>query len=286
MCLSRFLKVVLAPSRFGEDVHERCACHVERCLQIFTHGPQERVGSFLKPQSGRHGRGSFGPHGVNLLRSIDQIGIARFNSQRELCIRLGVLVGAVDCCVVRHRHQFLKGCPHLVWRPFEKAATAERKQGVAHEGHAIFFKPIGDMALGVAGHIEHFGRMVAKLESIIVTKGDVDARDALLVGAGTDNLTPGFGFERLIAARMVEVMMCIEDVCQLPTLLGKGGFDRGDFRRVDGCGKVLFTVVDQESVIVAETWELMHFEFWHEKTFRRSALISERQKPIIECGFI
>jgi len=98
-------------------------------------------------------------------------------SCRELEVRLGVLVAAVDPRVVRQGVELpAKGLVHHLRGAFEQAAAAGGEERVAAEQRPGLVEDVGHIPRGVRGDVENAGRLSPHLEGVSL----VDAvREAL-----------------------------------------------------------------------------------------------------------
>ena len=62
-------------------------------------------------------------------------------------------------------------------RALEQPAAAEREQRIAAEQRALVFEPVGDVADGVAGDVEHERPRCSQRHLVAVVDRDVDARE-------------------------------------------------------------------------------------------------------------
>src|SRR5436189_170682 len=99
------------------------------------------------------------------------------------------------------------GAP-LPWSPAPSACrrrAAGREQGVAAEQRVGFCKPEGDVASGMAGHVEDLRLFFPEGPTLAIGEGHIDARDPLSIGLRTDDGAAGGRLELEIAAGMVIV---------------------------------------------------------------------------------
>ena len=108
------------------------------------------------------------------------------------------------------------------------------------------------MAPGMARHVEHVGRGGAKAIAIAVADREVDAGNAFPVGGRPDDGAAMGRLEAEIGARMVAVMMGVEDVRQVPAMLAQRRLHRFLHGGVDDGRDVGRSVMDEPDVIVLE----------------------------------
>ena len=70
----------------------------------------------------------------------------------------------------------------------------------------------GDVASGVPRSVEHSHLELPKVPGVSVLEADVNARDAILVCGRPHNCGPVALLHFQVAARVIKVMVCVEDV--------------------------------------------------------------------------
>jgi len=88
--------------------------------------------------------------------------------------------------------------------------------------------------------------------SAALDHADIDARDAGLVLAGTDDLGAEFGFQFEIAADMIGMMMGVEDVGKRQPARRQSALDGFGFRRIDDGANALADVIGKPGIIVSQ----------------------------------
>ena len=59
---------------------------------------------------------------------------------------------------------------------------------------------------------------------------------------------------------MIKMMVGVQNMSQGPALFRQRGIDGLHFRRVDACRGPSFSIVDEEAVVITQTWDLFHFD--------------------------
>ena len=186
---------------------------------------------------------------------------ASFDREREARVRLRVLVAAVDTRLGRQCPELRERVPHLLRRPLEESAAAQREQRVAAEERARSAETEGDMAARVAWHVEDARHPLA--EGVVLTVGDVDAGDARAVGAGPHDGAASLLLEREIAAGVVGMVVRVEDVREAPAGLHERHKHGTGLRGIDRAAGGGLGIAQQVDVIVPQRLQLADLELSH-----------------------
>ena len=119
------------------------------------------------------------------------------------------------------------------------------------------------MACGVAWRVENLRRESAKRDRIAVAHLNIDTRYAVGLILRADNGAAGLALEFQVPARVVRMIMRRQYVGESPTLFRQCLFHRRRFRRVDRCCYVVFRIMYEDAVIVAQAGKLVNFECGH-----------------------
>ena len=195
-----------------------------------TCGRRNGLVSSSRPMRGRQRRLAGGAQLVDLLGALLQRRVLRLDGEREAGVGLRVLVAAVDHGLLGQRHQLLQRLPHHLRVALDDAAAADGEQRVADEGHAGRGDPVGDVAGGVAGRVEHAHLVRAELERVALAHLRVDAGDLGRLAARADDGALGLGLERQVAVGVVAVVVGGQDVRE-PPALGRRARRRPPWRR-------------------------------------------------------
>jgi len=122
---------------------------------------------------------------------------------------------------------------------------------------------VGDVAARVARHVDDAGAGGAKFHDVAFADRAVDAGNEVLLAFGPDHHAARLLLEFGIAARMVEMVMRVQDVGERPSLFLEGGEDRLHLRRVDRRRRAGSGLVDEIAVIVVQTGKLVNFKLCH-----------------------
>ena len=166
-------------------------------------------------------------------------------------------MGAVDGDVVRQGGQLPQAGPHLLRRTLEEAATAEREQGVADEGHVVDGVVEGDVAQGVAAGVDHLEAGLSQPDDIALVDHPIGRRaDALDLGRADDDAA-GFTLQPRVSAGVVGVPVGVEHQVQRPAQLAELGQDGVGVGRVDTGCLPRRTVAHKKAVVVGEAGKLV-----------------------------
>src|SRR5690606_4523813 len=240
----------------------------DRLPQVPARRSEEGIRRALVADRRRHGRTTFGAQPVDLVGTALQRRVARLDRQRETRVRLRVLVRAVEPRVIGPLQDLAERGPHLRRAALEQAPAAHREQRIADECDPVVRKVIHDVSASVPRRLPHDDPARAEAELVAVADLDLDAGNAPRVGAGADDPAAGRGLELEIPARVIGVMMGIEDVRQRPAALLERAQYRRDLRRIDACGDARVRVVHQKPVVVPQAREHLHFDLAHSAVSR------------------
>ena len=148
-----------------------------------------------------------------------------------------------------------------------------REQRVADERGSIRGEVIDDVAARVARRVEHRGAVAPELDDVPLAHGHVDAGDARGIGARADDRAARSPLELEIAARVIRVVMRVQNVGQPPALGIELYLDRGRVRRVDGSGRARLRVVQQIAVVVGQARKHVDREVAHGRLRARYSAI-------------
>ena len=232
-------------------------------LELRLIGAQEWVGGALFAHRSRHRRTACRAQRVDAVCAVDEGGVAGLDGEGEAGVRLGVFVAAIDPGLRRQGPELRQRVPHLLRRALEEPPAAESKERVAAEHRARGREPEGDVAAGVAGHVEDAGDLGAERVLVAVAHLDVDAGNARAIGARPHDRAFPLGLEREIAAGVIGVVMGVEDMRQAPAGLGERALHRFGLRGIDGGGGVRIGVVQQVDVVVPERVQLTDDKLGH-----------------------
>src|SRR5690606_36916410 len=142
----------------------------------------------------------------------------------------------------------------------------------------------------VPRRLAHDDAARAETELVPVADLDVDPRNALRVGAGTDDAAARPGLELEVTAGVVRMMMGVQDIRQRPAPLVQRPQYRRDLRRVDARRDARVRIVDQEPVVIPQAREHLHFDLAHSTVsrFRRLGAgpprLAPRARPLAALG--
>eukprot|EP00195_Chlamydomonas_chlamydogama_P015302 CAMPEP_0202893384 /NCGR_PEP_ID=MMETSP1392-20130828/2976_1 /ASSEMBLY_ACC=CAM_ASM_000868 /TAXON_ID=225041 /ORGANISM="Chlamydomonas chlamydogama, Strain SAG 11-48b" /LENGTH=154 /DNA_ID=CAMNT_0049577697 /DNA_START=792 /DNA_END=1256 /DNA_ORIENTATION=+ len=151
---------------------------------------------------------------------------------------------AVHTCLIRQGQQLGQGGPHLLGGALKQAATAQSKQRVTWEQRLCGGYVEGDVAARVARGVKHVHLMRPETKLVAVRHPCVDAWDARFISLGADNGEAGVeGLEVQVGTHMIPMVVCVEDVGQLPALGTEGGLHRLQLSRVHHSGEACLWLV-------------------------------------------
>src|SRR5260221_4821277 len=248
-------ETVLAPPDGGEG-GDRVAGRAGRRLQGRLVGAQKRVGGDLLGHRARHRRLALGAQRVDAARAGNERGVVRLHRQREARIRLRLFVAAIDARLGRQPAQLAGRAPHLLGRALEQPAAAHEEKRVAAKQRARAGEPISDVAAGMAGHVEDLRLLRAQGIALAFAHLDVDAGNAVAVGARADDRGASRLLDLEIAPGVVGMMMRVEYVREAPAGLAQRTQHRLSYRGADLAGGTGLRVVQQVDVYVTKYWDL------------------------------
>src|SRR5690606_10143893 len=144
-------------------------------------------------------------------------------------------------------------------RSLEETAAAEREERVADEGNVFLVEAVGDVAAGVTRYLDDACACRTEFHDVAFADRPVDAGYLVLLALRADHRAARLLLQLRIAARMVEMMVRVQDMRERPAPLFESGEDRLHFRRVDRCGLAARGLVDQVAVIVVQAGKLVDF---------------------------
>ena len=181
-----------------------------------------------------------------------KIGVAGLHRQREAAIAERVFVAAIDACLVGQRHQLLHRRPHHRGRALEQPPAAHREQCVPGEGGIAVGEDEGDMRPRMGRNFQDLRPVRPELPGRALVHAHIDARDAVAVLAGAHDFGPERLLEGEVPARVVEVMVGVEDVGQLRAACGEPRPHGLRLGRVHDRAQPLGFVPHQIGVVVAQ----------------------------------
>lgn len=135
------------------------------------------------------------------------------------------------------------------------------------------------MPLGMAGAGEHLHLASGPCEDLAARNLHADTRNLVSLGLRADDGTAELLLQRRIAFDMIAVVVCGENVGQLPAALLQLLLDLDGVRRVDRGRCTAAVIMNQQTVIVRPADELVHFQMSHEasdlSTFRGEVFTAE-----------
>ena len=185
------LEIVLPLAHFrkrGDDI----ACMPDESLKLRIVSAQERVGALLRADRGGHGGNILRAFRLHAIGVGDKVRILRIDTEREGCVRCGILVGAVDDRVIGQCAKLAEAVPHLCSRAFEEASTAEREQRVAHKGQLLVGKVKHDVAECVARRLDHARTQASQVNRVAFVEDAVGRRAEAVTSSGPTTFAPVF----------------------------------------------------------------------------------------------
>lgn len=160
----------------------------------------------------------------------------------------------------RQGREFLKAGVHLRRRTLEQAAAAAGHQAVGGKGKFAVGEVEGNVAEGVAGHVDdaHFFRPDGEAGSFV--QGVVERRQAVGIDGGAEDHGGSRGAQRFHAGDVIIMVVGDQDIRQLPVPGGKRGKDRRGVGDVDDGGLARAGIVDKVGVVVGAAGDGHKFE--------------------------
>ncbi len=274
-----FLETVLTGAGFGENLDRIRAFELKHTLQIGTLRPEEGIGRPLLRHRRRNRRQAFLTALRNFLGAGLERRVAGLNREREAGVGLRIFMSAINPGLVRQRRELAEAGPHLCWRAFEKPAAPESEKRVAAKKRCLARKPIGDVATGMAGHVEDLGIEMTEATDITLTHLDVDAGDAARIGTRTDDGAAGFPLQLKVAADMIAMMVGVQDVGERPIFGIERRQDRSNDGGIDDPGGLGFRIVDEINVIVVQNRNLADLKLAVPRRVHDESIASPRKEP-------
>lgn len=190
-----------------------------------------------------------------------------FDGQCEAGVRFSIFVGAIEQCFLRQRFDLRQGRPHLFSRPFEETPAPERENCIANERRGLFCEVVDDMTGRMAGCVKNVSLGVADRDCVAFADGPVDAWNFFrFVPWANDFAVPVF-FQREIAARVVKMVVGVQNKIEPPAFGVEAGVDLVRLRRVDCRDDAGLFIPYEITVIVAEAGKLFDGEGHHKARF-------------------
>ena len=121
---------------------------------------------------------------------------------------------------------------------------------VADERRAFGRKVVDDVAARMARRVIDRRTMLSELDDIALADCDVDARNARGIGTRTHDRAARSALELEIAARVIRMVMGVQNMGQTPPLRVELYQDLARIRRVHGGRRAGLGVVEQIAVVV------------------------------------
>ena len=111
----------------------------------------------------------------------------------------------------------------------------------------------------MARHLENCRLAGTKFKRIAIGNPDVDPGNTRGIVICANHNTVPLRFQRFVTTGMVEMVMGIQNMRQLPAFSGQSGVNGLDRRCINDSGHIGRGVVDQKPVVVTETGEHVNF---------------------------
>jgi hypothetical protein len=179
-----------------------------------------------------------------------QARVVGVDAERETRVRECVFMTTINLRGPRHRAQLQHRVPHLLHGAFEDPPATQREQSVAAKQRVGIREPERDMAFGMTRRLVDRALMATDIDGIALDNGDIHVGDPRGFRLRTDQSGAVFLGQPGIAAGVIEMMMGVENMGQLPAPGRQRGFHGLCFRGVDDGGHARIGVMRQIDVIV------------------------------------
>lgn len=177
-------EIVFSGTDFGENRDIVCLIHAQRRLHLRQTGAQERICRQFLGQTRGDREATFAARCGDPLDARDKLLVPRFKGRGKTEVRGGVFVARADQRLGRQRGKLAQAVPHLCGRAFKKPPAASGHQAVGGEGETGLGEVIGDVADGMAGHVDDNRTERALAAGIAATEGPIEGRKPVGLGAG------------------------------------------------------------------------------------------------------